>query len=299
MKIGIVGAGGVGGYLAAMLAKSGEKVYLVARGEHLEAIRREGLRIETPGGAFSAKPHAVSDDPKDFAEKMDAVLFCTKGYDLEAAALKAKPMIAPETWLIPFGNGVGNAEALKRLFPDNPVANGAIYVVSHIAGPGKVILKGKGAMAVFGVDGEIPESLKRLGEAFAKAGIKTKVSGRITTDVWKKYLLIAAMATLTSFYDEPMGAVVEKHGEELDAILHEILAVGRAEGAELNEEDIANVMKQVAKVPYDSPTSMWLDFRAGKKTELEQLSGHVVRRGEAHGIPTPVMRQCYEGLKSE
>lgn len=297
MKIGIVGAGGVGGYLAAMLAKSGEKVYLVARGEHLEAIRREGVRVETPGGDFSAKPHAVSDDPKDFGETMDAVLFCTKGYDLEAAALKAKPMIAPETWLIPFGNGVGNAEALRRLYPDNPVANGAIYIVSHIAGPGRVIVKGKGAMAVFGVDGEIPEPLKRLGEAIAKAGIKTKVSGRITTDVWKKYLLIAAMATLTSYHDEPMGAVVEKHGEELDAILREILAVGRAEGADLDEEDIANVVKQMAKVPYDSPTSMWLDFRAGRKTELEQLSGHVVKSAEAHGIPAPVMRRCYEALE--
>ncbi|WP_300367908.1 2-dehydropantoate 2-reductase [Hydrogenimonas sp.] len=297
MKIAIVGAGGVGGYLAAVLARSGEEVYLVARGDHRDAIRRDGVCVEMPGETFCAMPRAVSDDPKEFGTEVDAVLFCTKGYDLENAAEKASPIVGPKTLLVPFGNGVGNAELLKKRYPDNPVTNGAIYIVSHIEEPGKVTVKGKGALAVFGVDGDIPEEVTRLGEVFAKAGIKTKTSGRITTDVWKKYLLIAAMATLTSFYDEPMGAVVEKYGEELDAILHEILAVGRAEGAELGEEDIASVMKQVGKVPYDSPTSMWLDFKAGKKTELEQLSGYVVRKAEEHGIDTPVMRRCYGVLK--
>jgi len=297
MKIGIVGAGGVGGFLAAALARSGEEVCLVARGRHLETIRRQGLCVEMPDETFCATPRAVSDDPGDFEGPMDAVLFCTKGYDLEEAAERAAPMIGPETLLVPFGNGVGNAETLKKLYPENPVANGAIYIVSHLEAPGKIVVRGKGALVVVGVDGEIPQSVERLGEVFGRAGIKTKVSGRITTDVWKKYLLIAAMATLTSCYDEPMGAVVERHGEELDAILDEIVAVGRAEGADLGEKDKAKVLEQVGRVPYDSPTSMWLDFRAGGKTELEQLSGYIVRKGEEHGIPTPLMRRCYEALE--
>ena len=296
MKIGIVGAGGVGGYLAVRLAESGEEVFVVARGAHLEAIKKEGLHLFLRDEEHTARP-AASDDPADFGTVMDAVFLCTKGYDLEAAAKKAAPMIGPETLLVPFGNGVGNAETLRRLYPRNPVANGAIYIVSHIEKPGVVKVAGRGAMAVVGTDGPVPERVKELGDALKKAGIKTIVSDRITTEVWKKFLLIAAMATLTSCHDEPMGAVVEKHREELETVLDEILAVGRAEGARLDEDDKAKVLEQVAKVPYDSPTSMWLDYRAGRPTELEQLTGYVVRKAAEHGIEVPATTYCYEELK--
>ncbi|BDY12512.1 ketopantoate reductase family protein [Hydrogenimonas cancrithermarum] len=299
MKIAIVGAGGVGGFLAAMLVRAGEEVFLVARGKHLAAIREKGICVELNGERICSKPRSLSDDPADFATTMDAVLFCTKGYDLENAAESVRPVVNAKTLLVPLGNGVGNAETLKRLFPDNPVANGAIYIVSHIRSPGVVAVKGKGAYVVIGVDGKIPEAVERLGRTLKRAGIRTKVSDTVTTDVWKKYLLIAALATLTSCYGKPMGAIVEEHRDELDAILHEILAVGRAEGAILDESNIARVIEQVAKVPYDSPTSMWLDFEAGGETELEQLSGYIVEKANVHGIDVPLMKKCYEALKKE
>ena len=299
MKIGIVGAGGVGGYLAARLAQSGEKVYLVARGRHLEAIRQNGLHLWLRDEEHVVRPAAVSDDPAEFGEKMDAVLFCTKGYDLRDAAKNAAPMIGPETLLVPFGNGVGNADVLRKRYSENPVANGAIYIVSHIEKPGVVKVAGRGAMAVIGVDGPVPEKVKALGEALKRAGIKTIVSENITTEVWKKFLLIAAMATLTSCHDAPMGTIVEKHRDELEAVLDEILAVGRAEGAKLDESDKAKVLEQVAKVPYDSPTSMWLDFKAGRPTELEQITGYVVQKAGEHGIEVPKMAACYEVLKGK
>ncbi|WP_456451746.1 ketopantoate reductase family protein [Hydrogenimonas sp.] len=295
MTLGIVGAGGVGGFLAATLAEAGEEVLLLARGRHLEAIRKKGLCVKIRDKERCARPLAA-ENAADFGKTADAVLFCTKGYDLKEAAEASAAMIGPDTLLVPFGNGVGNAEILKTIYPDNPVANGAIYIVSHLEAPGVVKVAGKGALAVFGVDGEVPERVKRLGEAFEKAGIKTKVSGNITTEVWRKFLLIAALATLTSCYDMPMGAVLEKRRDELEAALGEIAAVGRAEGAALTEADIDNVFKQLAKVPYDSPTSMWLDFRAGRPTELEQLTGYVVRKADEHGIAVPVMRRCYETL---
>ena len=297
MRIGIVGAGGVGGYLAARLGESGEAVYLVARSAHLEAIRKSGLHLYLRDEEHIVHPTGASDDPAEFGTVMDAVLFCTKGYDLEAAAKKAAPMIGPETLLVPFGNGVGNAETLRKLYPENAVANGAVYIVSHIEKPGVVKVAGRGAMAVIGTDGPVPEKVRELGEALKKAGIKTIVSEVITTEVWKKFLLIAAMATLTSCHDAPMGAIVEKHREELERVLDEILAVGRAEGARLSESDKAKVLEQVAKVPYDSPTSMWLDFKAGRPTELEQITGYVVRKAAEHGIGVPVIGECYETLK--
>ena len=296
MKIVIVGAGGVGGFFATMLARSGEDVYLVARGKHLETISENGICVELNGESICYKPKIVSNDPADFKIEADAVLFCTKGYDLESAAKLVSPVVSKGTLLVPFGNGVGNANVLKQYFSSNLVANGAIYIVSHIKEPGIITVKGKGAFVVVGEDREISEPVRKLGEVLKDSGIKTKVSSSITTDVWKKYLLISAMATLTSCFNEPMGAIVEKHSEKLNAILHEILAVGQAEGAELDFEDIENVLNQVKKVPYDSPTSMWLDFKAGRQTELEQLTGFIVKKAKEHNIDTPVMSNCYEKL---
>jgi 2-dehydropantoate 2-reductase len=296
MKIAVVGAGGVGGYFAALLANAGEEVWLVARGAGLEAIRDKGLCLTRRGETLCVRPAKLSDDPADFGGVADAVLFCTKGYDLEEAARRAAPMIGPHTLLVPFGNGVGNAETLKRLYPKNPVANGAVYIVSHQKAPGHIEMPGYGALAVLGGDGRLPEGAEALADALKRAGVKVVLTEKATTEVWKKFLLIAAMSTLTSCHDEPMGAVVEKHGEELDAMLDEIVAVGRAEGADIGEEDKDKVLEQVGKVPYDSPTSMWLDLKAGRKTELAQLGGYVLRKAEEHGIEVPVTRRCVERL---
>jgi len=297
MKIVVVGVGGVGGFLATMLSRLGKDLYLVARGKQLEAISKNGVCIELNGELICGKPKMVSDDPADFKINADIVLFCTKGYDLESAVKLVSPVVSKDTLLIPLGNGVGNAKVLKQHFGSNSVANGAIYIVSYIKEPGVITVKGKGAFVVIGEDGEAAEPVKKFGKLLKEAGIKTKVSNSITTDVWKKYLLISAMATLTSCYDEPMGAIVEKHLEELDAILQEILKVGQAEGAKLGFEDIENVINQVKKVPYDSPTSMWLDFKAGRQTELEQLSGYIAQKAKEHNIDAPVISNCYEKLK--
>jgi len=299
MKIAIVGAGGVGGYFAAVLTQAGESVWLVARGETLAAVREKGLRLTRRGETLCVRPAKLSDNPADFGGVADAVLFCTKGYDLEAAAQNAAPMVGPKTLLVPFGNGVGNADTLKKLYPENPVANGAIYIVAHQKAPGHIEMPGYGALAVLGGDGALPEGAEALAEALKRAGVKVVLSDRITTEVWKKFLLIAAMSTLTSCHDAPMGANLEKHGDELDAMLDEIIAVGRAEGADGREADKAKVLEQVGRVPYDSPTSMWLDVKAGRRTELAQLGGYVLEKARKHGIDAPVTRRCVEMISSK
>ncbi len=297
MKIAVVGAGGVGGYVAAMLARAGMHPRLVARGANKEAIERNGIIVDIGGETVCARIEKLSCDPAEFAERMDCVLFCTKGYDLDEALSSASSMIGPETLLVPLGNGVANAKRIEARYPENLVANGAIYIVSHLLRPGVVEVKGKGAYIVLGCDSSLPDIVKKAGESLKEAGISTKVSDTITTDVWKKYLLISAMATLTSYYDEPMGAVVQKREDELRTLLREIVEVGKAEGAELGENDIQRVIEQVRKVPYDSPTSMWLDFREKRKNELEELGGYVVELGRKHAVSVPLMQRYYEELK--
>ncbi len=296
MKIGIVGAGGVGGFLAATLAKSGEAVYLIARGKHRAAIEKEGLTLEGRQGRLRAKPAGVDDKADGFGIEADAVLFATKGYDLEEAAEAARGMIGPKTLLVPLGNGVDNARTLHALYPHNPVANGAIYIVSHLHEPGHIRLMGQGAKIVVGMSEGHSDRLVPLVDALRRSGAKTILSDDITTDVWRKYLLIAAMGTLTSCYDAPMGAIVAHHGEALRQALEEIVAVGQKVGAKLTKEDIEDVITQLGRVPFDAPTSMWLDFKKGAKTELEQLTGYVVKQADRFGIEVPVMRMCYEKL---
>ncbi|WP_457597285.1 ketopantoate reductase family protein [Hydrogenimonas sp.] len=296
MKVAIVGAGGVGGYLAFKLAESGVDPYLVARSAHGRAIAEKGLVLRTKEGRKRVALSHVADTP--FDETMDAVLFCVKGYDLQAAAEAARPMIGPETLLLPLGNGVGNADVLKRLYPKSPVANGAVYIVSHIEAPGVVALGGKGAYVVMGMEeAETPQTLETLAQTLQKAGVKAKVADDIRTEVWRKYLLISVMATLTSCHDAPMGAILADHRDEMEGALAEVAAVGRAEGAKLGQEEIDNVFRQIEKLPYDAPTSMWLDFRAHRPTELETLTGYVVERAKAHDLEVPVMARCYEALK--
>jgi len=300
MNIAIIGAGGVGGFLAQRLSQIEETVYLTARGNHLQAIRGRGICVETKAGRACAHPADISDNPADFSTTVDAVLFCVKGYDLEAAARSAAAIIGPQTLLLPLGNGVGNAALLKRLYPDRTVANGAIYIVSHLSEPGVVKLGGRGALIVMGMpDRSHPPVLATLAEALQKAtDIKVHLSDDIVTDVWKKYLLIAAMGTLTSCHDLPMGPILQRYRHELESAFEEIRAVGEAEGARLDDEALETIRRQLERVPHDAPTSMWLDFQAGRKTELEQLTGYVIHQAQIHGIETPVMRRCYEKLKT-
>jgi len=297
VTVGVIGAGGVGGYLAGALMRGGAEVLLAVRGAHGRSIAQEGLRIKSREGSQTLHPAQTAPSPDHFVKRPEALLFCVKGYDLQTAAQSAAPVIDKKTLLVPLGNGVGNGAVLRALYPDNPVAEGVVYIVSHIEAPGVVALKGPGAKVVMGVDGALPAALCALGRHLEQGGVKVKLSEEITTEVWRKFLFISAMATLTSRYDKPMGAVAAEHGDALAAVLEEILAVGRAEGARLDHTDIERVYRQLEKVPYDSPTSMWLDFQAGRPTELEALTGKAVHLAQKHGINAPVLRESYEILR--
>ena len=290
MRIAVVGLGGVGGYLAASLACTAHEVVGFARGAHLDAIKQNGLTIVEDEKTWHATCQAQT--LQEASGTFDLVLFCVKGYDLLPSLEALRHAITPQTILLSFANGVANGETLRQN-AHAKVLDGCVYILSHIEKAGVIRKKGKVFAAVFGGEREASEKVAAL---FEEAALRYKTPENIEEAIWKKYIFIAAFATLTSTYDAPIGAIYKEHYDEAKALLEEIAAVAHAKGIEIADE-VAKSLETASKVPYDSSTSMHLDFQNNKQTELESLSGYIVKEAQNLGVATPLMKRFYEQLR--
>ncbi len=287
MRVCVVGLGGVGGYIAAYFAKSGIDVVGVARGKHLSAIEKNGLQIKEDGKTFRVEFPVCN--IQELEGKFDAVLFCTKSYDLEEAAKRMCSHITKESVLVSFGNGVNNADVLRGVC-DAKVAKGCVYILSHIETPGVVKKQGDVFAAVFGGEGN--EDLVKL---FEKSNLRYKLSLDIQKDLWKKYIFIAAFATLTSYYDLPIRKVYETHREQTETVLKEIAHLAWKKGIDINKE-VEKSLKTASVLPPKASTSMRKDFQNKNKTELESLTGYLVKEAREIGVELPCISKMYEEL---
>jgi len=298
MKIAIVGIGGVGGYIGAKLCsligtqKKKYEIVFIARGEHARAIKANGLRVVEDDGEFTATPTTVC-TAEEAEGTFDLILVCVKSYAIKEALLPLRKNIRPDTVLMPFANGVNNAETIASLV-DAKVINGCAYILSHIQAPGVIRKQGSVFAAVFGDPVLVGESLY-VEYMFKDAGLRTKFVEDIETAVWKKYLFISAFASLTSFYDMGIKKVYELHHEESRAVLHEIVSVAKAKGIML-EEEIDKALKTASSLPEDASTSMHLDFQHHRKTELDALTGYIANEAEKLHVDVPLMRKIYDKL---
>jgi len=292
LQIGVIGAGGVGGYLAAkLLQKDLADVTLFARGAHLEAICTNGLTVEESGETFTVYPQTALKEGQTF----DVVFLCVKSYDFESACETVREYVGEDTLIVSLANGVGHREEIAGYLHEGVVCDGCVYVVSHVQAPGKIVKKGANFYLIFGSE-QISEKMREVAEVLNQSGLKTKLSENAAYDCWKKYLFIATFASLTSYHKKPMDQVWREHETEVHELLSEIKNVANATGVPISDEDVAKVIKQAQNLPEGSKTSMQLDFEAGKKTELESLSGYIVREGEKAGVETPLMRKIYDLL---
>jgi 2-dehydropantoate 2-reductase len=289
MRVAVVGLGGVGGYIASMLAKNGVCVVGFARGEHLKKIQNDSLKIVEDKETWHVDIDArVLDEADGY---FDVVLFCVKSYDLTTSYKQISSHIDKDSILVSFSNGVSNGDILREL-SDSVVLDGCVYILSHIQEAGVIRKKGKVFAAVFGGDKKATDTLLSI---FEKANLRTKTPDDIKTAIWKKYIFISAFATLTSYYDKSMGYIYEHHKDEAKKLLCEIADIAHAKGIDIYDE-VEKSLSVVSKVPYDSSTSMHLDFQNNKKTELETLSGYIVKEGKRLGVKTPVMKKMYDKL---
>ena len=305
MKIAILGMGGIGGYYGVKLAQeyvSGNQhqVFFIARGDHLQQIQRQGLKLIAPTETIVAAPTAATDAPQSLGP-LDLILVCTKGYDLEAAARLVAHNLHSGTVVVPLGNGVDNAERLRTVLPQGTVFNGCVYISSRIAQPGVVEQVGGTGKMLFGPENGPAESYRELEDLLRSAGIDAVLSANIAQDVWSKYLFICSLAGITSMLEQPFGAILEnpEHHAMLEGLMAEIKTVAEARGFALPPDVIAKSLQTAANFPYDTKSSMQLDYENGKKTELETFTGYVVKSGRELGIATPLNDRVYAALKDK
>lgn len=289
MRIGVVGLGGVGGYIAANLRKSTHAIVGFARGEHLYEIQKNAIKVVEDESSWS-----VDLDARELGDAdgyFDVLLFCVKSYDLQESYKSISHCINSKSIIVSFSNGVSNSDMLRQI-SDAKVLDGCIYILSHIESPGIIRKKGKVFLSVFG--GLKDESMI-LKSIFDDSHLKAKVPDDIKTAIWKKFIFISAFATLSSYYERSMDYLYENHFEEVKAVLQEIADVASAKGIDVQDE-VEKSLYTASKVPKDSYTSMYLDFKHKKRTELESLCGYVVKEGKINGVKTPLMSKMYKEL---
>lgn len=287
LRIGVVGAGATGGYLAARLAGSGVAVTLLARGRSLEAIRREGIRVEGPDGkALCARPAQVV-AAGDKIDPVDVAFFCVKSYDTEEAAAVTGPLLGSSGRVLCTQNGIENETVLIRRFGPERVMAGVFYIGAERIGP-NVIRCSTPPRLVFGSTHESNRALTRpLKTIFDGLGIECTIEEDILVAKWQKFLFNCGLNPLSALTRKKLGALLASlQGRELfEALVDEAIAVAKAHDAPL-PADVRNRVMEVAG-RMDISSSMAEDLAGGRPIELEAFSGLVCRLGRLHGIPVP------------
>lgn len=292
MRIAIMGSGGIGGFFGAKLVQGGAAdVHFVARGQHLEAMRRDGLRIEGPEPLHVTRLN-VTDDPREIGSA-DVVMLCVKLWDTESAIEQIRPLVGPRTTVISFQNGVLKDQYLRAAFPAQQLMGGVGYVATTIAAPGVIRQTGPMQRLLFG---EFDGSRSARGEALLAAclagGIKAELSAEILREIWQKYVFLVGLSGTTTTIRKNIGPI-RSHPQTrafLLDVMREVVAVGRAHGVNL-PEDYAQVRLQLADdVSPDTTSSMHHDLQRGNRLEVQWLAGGVVELGAAKGVPTPLNR---------
>lgn len=301
MRIAIMGTGGVGGYYGALalLAKTGHDVTFIARGSHLEAIRRSGLQVKSVFGEFQVSPALATDDPAEVGP-VDLILFVTKTYHTDEAAQLIKPMVGDHTTVISFQNGVDAAERIGAVVGMEHLLGGVTWLSAAIEAPGVVGQYSQFRRIVLGeLDGRNTRRLEEICEVFRGIGATVESSDNIAKVLWTKFVFISSVSALGSLTRVTFGeyrSVPEARAVLTEAIT-EVASVARAKGVTLDEDIVDKTLEFIdGSAPTIKP-SMQRDVEAGRINELESMVGIVVRLGEKLGVQTPFMRFAYAMLK--
>ncbi len=296
MKIAVMGAGAVGSYFGARLARAGYDVTLIGRGKHLTRVKRDVLRVRSIDGDFDIFMRAV-EEPYDVGE-CDIVLFCVKSYDTVEAARKMAPLLGASTVVLSLQNGLGNEELIEEVVGSGKVLHGLCYIGARIDIPGEVIHSSAGTIVLGEVGGKKTVRAARVESAFADAGIAVKVSPSIVTEQWKKLFWNLSFNSISALTRATVGQIVSlsESREVALAAMEEALAVAAMEGVELPADLPVKVLDSNAQF-HDLRTSMLQDVEKGGRLEYEAINGEIVRRAAALGVNAPVNRTLYGLLK--
>lgn len=290
MKIAVMGSGGVGGYFGARLAAAGNDVTFIARGAHLQAIKSQGLRVQSPLGDIHLQPSRACDDPAIIGP-VDFVLFATKLYDTKIAGELCKPLIGADTAVISLLNGVDSEEQLSRILGRELVVGGVARISAEITAPGVIQHYSNFAGIEFGeLDGSRSDRLQNFLAAAQAANIDAQLSSDINAAIWQKFIMIASLSAITTLTRLPAGLIRNnpRSWKLMQEAVRETDAVARARGVQLAENSVDEIVKILRGLPEAMKSSMLMDLERGNRLELEWLSGAVCRLGDETGVETPV-----------
>lgn len=291
MKYLVVGTGGVGGSIAGFLALAGKDVTCIARGKHLDAMKRNGLHLKSdlkgehflPVKAYTAE---------EFEGKADVIFVCVKGYSIDSIKEVLERASTPETLVIPILNVYGTGPRIGRLVPSVHVLDGCIYIVGFVSGEGEITQMGSIFRLVFGARPEQGIScgqLNQIAEELRACGIKVDVSDDINRDTFIKWAFISAMACTGAYHNVPMGEVQHK-GEVRDTFIglsQESAGIGRKLGVIFPEDPVTYNLKVIDKLDPHSTASMQKDIARGHESEIQGLLFDMIDLGERLGIDLP------------
>ncbi len=303
MKIVFVGLGGVGGYYGGKAARAFEggeehQVMFLARGDHLRAITDKGLKVLAQDEEFLARPFLATDDPAEIGPA-DLVVFAVKGYDLQAAARTAAPLVGPETAVLPLLNGVNSPDILAGTLPRCRMLNGCVYISARIEGPGVVRQTGGSRKLFLGAVSGGREEFLPVEEMLRKAGIDAALVEDVNEAVWTKFIFMAPFAGVTSLFGRTFGEVLA--GQDslpvLEGMMREIQALAALKGVSLPADIVEISLAKGVAFPPDTKSSMQLDCEKGRRTEIETFLGFVVREGDRLGCDVHLTRGVYDALR--
>jgi 2-dehydropantoate 2-reductase len=297
-RIAVIGAGGVGGSFGAALAKAGSDVTFVARGAHLQAMRTRGLKVLGPRGDVHLEPTQATDDPASIGPA-DYVMFCVKLWDVESAGAAIRPLIGPDTAVIPLQNGIDASERLIPILGKAAVMGGVAQISATIAEPGVIRQTGTFMRLLFG---ELDGRPSARGAAFhalcQEAGFDSTNTNEILVALWEKFVLLATNSAVVSLIRLPFGQLRDPEVFALfEKGVAEATAVGRARGVRLPADLEARVLQTTRNLPAEMMPSMAVDLLRGNRLELPWLAGKVVALGRELGVPTPTFDVMSAALK--
>ena len=301
MRIAVVGAGGVGGYFGGRLAQAGEDVVFIARGATLDALRSRGLRVDSILGDFEVRPAQATDNPAQVGP-VDVVLMAVKAWQVPEAAASIRPLIGPDTCVVPIQNGVDAPDQIAAAVGSGHAVGGMCGLVTQIVAPGHIRHSGSPGPAPIIKCGELDNRpsprLTALRDALMKMGIDAEVPPDIRVTMWWKLVAQATWSGMGSITRSPIGvwrSLPETRAMALQS-MEEVAGVARVRGVALPADAVASGMRTLDSFPSESTSSMQRDMAAGRPSELEALVGAVVRMGREAGVPTPVQSAIYASL---
>lgn len=298
MRVAIYGTGGAGGYFGAQLARTGEDVTFVARGQHLKAIQEHGLCVETPTGEIVIQPAKATDDPTQVAP-VDVIFLGVKAWQVEEAARNMRPMVGPETFVVPLQNGVEAPTQLATALGVEHVLGGLCGTFSWIVAPGRIRNIGASNFIKFGeLDNRRSERAERLRQSFEKAGVKADVPPDIHQALWEKFLLVTSFGGVGAVTRAPIGIIrtVSETRLLLEQCMQEVYAVARACHVQLSDTVVADTMRFIDSLAANATTSLQRDIAEGKPSEIDFWNGSVVRQGRTVGVSTPLNQFVYHSM---